>query len=118
MDNYDISIKKLESIKDKEILKEEYKYTLTRMLNFEKFMKEKIILLLISSIVTVIAFGIGKTIEKSTTTVYLDFMLYGLIGLMVGFGCFFFITHNINTDLKTRKEKLIDLLEQQEHNKS
>ena len=110
IDNYDIPIKELDSIKNKEILKEEYKHTLTRMLNFEKFLKEKIMLLLISSIVTVIAFGIGKTIEKANPTIYLDFMLYGLIGLTVGFGCLCFVTHNVNNDLKTRKEKPIKLL--------
>ena len=118
IDNYDISIKKLEFIQNKEILKEEYKHTLTRMLNFEKFMKEKIMLLFISSMVAVIIFGIGKTLEKASTIIYLDLMLYGLIGLIVGFGCLFFVTHNVNSDLKNRKEKLIELLEQEEHNKS
>ncbi len=113
IDNYDISMKFLEDIKDEEILKEEYKHTLSRMLNFEKFMKEKVLLFFISSIGAIIAFGftkITKTKDIVEVFQYLDLILYGLVGLLIGISFLLLLTNKINKDLKKRKEKIINLL--------
>jgi hypothetical protein len=110
IDNYDISIEKLDKIQDKTILKEEYKHTLSRMLNFEKFMKEKILLLSISSVGVILAFGLNKIIETEDTK-YFDLILYGLSGLLLSLMFFLIITNKINTDLKSRKDKIINLLQ-------
>ncbi len=110
LDNYDIPIDNLNYIKDKEIIKEEYKFTLTRMLTFEKFIKEKLIFIFVSAIITTCAFFINLFIQNPNTQI-LDFMIYVLLGLIISFCIVFWATYNIMKDLKTRKLKLIELFQ-------
>jgi len=117
IDNYDISIEYLENIENKEILKEEYKHTLSRMLNFEKFIKEKVLLFFISSIGAIIVFGftkITKTKDVAEMSQYLDLIFYGLVGLLIGISFLLLLTNKINKDLKKRKEKIINLLNKEQ----
>ena len=110
LDNYDIPIDNLNYIEDKEIIKEEYKFTLTRMLTFEKFIKEKLIFIFVSAIITICAFFINLFIQNPNTQI-LDFMIYVLLGLIISFCIVFWVTYNIMKDLKTRKLKLIELFQ-------